>query len=110
MLALGNDIEPLVRTPVAGLELHGNQVLPEIAAGGVDGEAVPRSGFYGSGGEGALGGGVARVGFGGGGGVEGAACAGDGGAVAEGGAVGAGEDGGAGEGGVSVGEGGEGGD
>lgn len=100
MLALGDDVELLVRTPVAGLELNGDQVLAEIARGGVDGEALPVGGFDGRGGEGAGGGGVAGVGFCGG--------AGDGGAIGEGGG-GVGE-GGAGDGGVAVWEGEEGGD
>lgn len=108
MRALGDDIELLVRTPVAGLELDGDQVLPEIPGSGVDGEAVAVGGFYGCRGEGARGGGVAGVGFGGGGGVEDGAGAGDGGAVGEGG--GGVRGGGAGDGGVAVGEGSEGGD
>lgn len=107
MLALGDDVELLVRTAVAGFQLDGDQVLAEIARGGVDGEALPVGGFDGCGGEGARGGGVAGVGFGGSGGVEDAAGAGDGGAVGEAGGVG---EGGAGDGGVAVWEGGKGGD
>lgn len=84
MFSRGDDVKILPGAPVARLERHGDQVLAEVAGGGVDGEALARRGFDGGRGEGAGGGVVTRVRFGGGGGVEGGAGAEDGGAVGEG--------------------------
>lgn len=71
MLALGDDV-PLLTLRAAGarLQLHGDQVLAEIAGEGVDCEAAAVARLDGRGGEGARGGFVARVGFLGGFGVE----------------------------------------
>ena len=69
MFPLCHNIPFLPCVATASLNLHGDQILPEISRRGIDGEALSRGSLDGGGGKGFLGCGVDGVCFCGGGGV-----------------------------------------
>lgn len=77
MLAYGDDVELLVRTPIARLGLHRDQILTEVASSRIDGETAPISRFERDSREGTGGGAVALLGLGCSLGIEETACASD---------------------------------
>jgi hypothetical protein len=63
VLSGGDEVPLLVDTSVAGLLCDGDEVLPEIASGGIDVEAEAGRGFDGDASEGASGGIISFIGF-----------------------------------------------
>ena len=82
MLPLRDDIKPLLRTPIARLQLHRNQIFAEISRGRIYEETLAGRRLDGGGGESACGGIVADVSFSSGGRIENTAGASDVGDVA----------------------------
>ena len=78
MLPSRNNVKFLPRAPIAGFQLHRDQILPKVACKRIDGEALTVSRFQGCGGESSGGCGVPNIGGGGGSGIEDTACTGDG--------------------------------